>query len=59
MSFVLTTHGQCIMNFEVLYAEIEVSYPALMSGSERTCTRPSAPRSLKEVRIQTFKGLVS
>ena len=25
------------MNFEILYAEIEAYFPALMSGSEHTC----------------------
>jgi hypothetical protein len=42
-----------------LYAEIEASLQAHMIGSEHTCARPSAPRVLKEVLIQTFKGLVS
>jgi hypothetical protein len=47
------------MNFELLCAEIEVSFPALISGSEHTCLRPLAPPGLKQVHIQTFKGRVS
>jgi len=58
-SFVLITRGQCITKFELLCTEIEVSFPALTSGSEHTCARPSAPRVLNEVHIQTFKSLVS
>jgi len=36
-SFVLTTRGQCVMNFDLLYEETEASFPSLVSGSEHTC----------------------